>query len=376
MSDAVIFLAEMKYWLNLHDINLLSKNIMKKLIGSLLMSCLVVLSASAQESKGQTLETDPGLLTFRGEVRIDYQRDWQDSHVVKNNTGFEGKYVNIRVDGRIAEGLTYSWRQRLNKHHGDGSFFDATDWVYIDYRLGAWSFSGGKQVVAIGGWEYDRAPIDLYGCSVFWNNIPCYEIGASVAWHPTGSDKLMFQVCESPFFTPDNRDMYSYNLFWQGSHGLFSALYSVNMVEYRPGRFINYLALGNKFTLGNVSLELDLMNRGAAHQTFFLKDVSVMGELSWRPARRWNLFGKATYDVNHSGNDADACVMDGTELTMVGGGCEYFPLVTDRQALRLHLNCFYSWGRNANLGNVMQDKTVLLDLGIKWNIDLLRLARR
>lgn len=349
---------------------------MKKLIGSLLMSCLVVLSASAQESKGQTLETDPGLLTFRGEVRIDYQRDWQDSHVVKNNTGFEGKYVNIRVDGRIAEGLTYSWRQRLNKHHGDGSFFDATDWVYIDYRLGAWSFSGGKQVVAIGGWEYDRAPIDLYGCSVFWNNIPCYEIGASVSWHPTGRDKLMFQVCESPFFTPDNRDMYSYNLFWQGSHGLFSALYSVNMVEYRPGRFINYLALGNKFTLGNVSLELDLMNRGAAHQTFFLKDVSVMGELSWHPARRWNLFGKATYDVNHSGNDADACVMDGTELTMVGGECEYFPLVTDRQALRLHLNCFYSWGRNANLGNVMQDKTVLLDLGIKWNIDLLRLARR
>ncbi|MDE6369898.1 MAG: hypothetical protein K2K92_00230, partial [Duncaniella sp.] len=185
---------------------------MKKLIGSLLMSC-AVLSASAQESKGQTLETDPGLLTLRGEVRIDYQRDWQDSHVVKDNTGFEGKYVNIRIDGRIAEGLTYSWRQRLNKHHGDASFFDATDWVYLDYRLGAWSFSGGKQIVAIGGWEYERAPIDLYGCSVFWNNIPCYEIGASVAWHPTGRDKLMFQVCESPFFTSDNRDMYSYNLF-------------------------------------------------------------------------------------------------------------------------------------------------------------------
>lgn len=330
----------------------------------------------AQDNHGASVETDPGLMTLRGEVRLDYQRDMQDGNVVDGNSGFEGKYVNFRVDGRLAEGLTYSWRQRLNKHHEDGNFFDATDWIYLDYRLGKWSFSGGKQVVAIGGWEYDRAPIDLYGCSVFWNNIPCYEIGASVAWHPTGSDKLMVQVCESPFFTPDNRNMYIYNLFWQGSHGIFSALYSANMVEYLPGKYISYIALGNKLSVGRMGLELDLMNRAASGQTFMLKDVSVMGELSWRPTSRWTIFGKATYDVNHSGRDADFCVMNGTELTMAGAGCEFFPLITDRQSLRLHFNCFYSWGTNANSANVMQNKTLLIDLGVKWNMDFLRLAHR
>ena len=349
---------------------------MKKILSLLLgaVSCIPV--SFAHDSHGASLETDPGLMTLRGEVRLDYQRDMQDGHTVDGNSGFEGKYVNFRVDGRLAEGLTYSWRQRLNKHHEDASFFDATDWIYLDYRYGAWSFSAGKQVVAIGGWEYDRAPIDLYGCSVFWNNIPCYEVGGSVAWHPTGRDKLMLQVCESPFFTPDNRNMYSYNLFWQGSHGVFSALYSANMVEYLPGKYISYIALGNKLSLGQWGLELDLMNRAASHQTYLLKDVSVMGELSWRPTSRWTVFGKATYDVNHSGTGADYCVMDGTELTMAGAGCEFFPLLTDRQALRLHLNCFYSWGRNANSANVMQNKTMLIDLGVKWNMDFLRLARK
>ena len=335
-----------------------------------------VLASTAQDHHGATLETDPGLMTLRGEVRLDYQRDMQDGNTVDGNSGFEGKYVNFRVDGRLAKGLTYSWRQRLNKHHEDGNFFDATDWIDLDYRRGGWSFSGGKQVGAIGGWEYDRAPIDLYGCSVFWNNIPCYEIGASVAWHPTATDKLMVQVCESPFFTPDNRNMYSYNLFWQGSHGIFSALYSANMVEYLPGKYISYLALGNKLTVGKMGLELDLMNRASSHQTFMLKDVSVMGELSWRPCSRWTVFGKATYDVNHSGTAADYCVMNGTELTMAGAGCEFYPLLTDRQSLRLHFNCFYSWGTNANSANVMQNKTLLIDLGVKWNMDFLRLAGR
>lgn len=110
------------------------------------------------------------------DARLDYQRDWNDGHTVSDNTGFEGKYLVIRVDGNITGNLSYSWRQRLNKNHNDGSFFDATDWVYLNYDINRWSLSAGKQVVAIGGWEYDRAPIDLYGCSVFWNNIPCYQI--------------------------------------------------------------------------------------------------------------------------------------------------------------------------------------------------------
>ncbi|MDE6264060.1 MAG: OprO/OprP family phosphate-selective porin [Paramuribaculum sp.] len=319
--------------------------------------------------------SDNELVNLQAEVRLDYQRDWQDGTDIKDNSGFEGKYINFRVDGTITDGLTYSWRQRLNKPHKDSSFFDATDWIYLNYELGKWSIAGGKQIVAIGGWEYDRAPIDLYGCSVFWNNIPCYQIGGSVSLSPTSNDKFTFQFCESPFFTSENRNMYAYNLMWNCRHSFYEAIWSANLIEYAQGRYITYLALGNKFTANKVSLELDFMNRASSHQTFLFRDMSVMGEFSYIPSSKWKLFAKMTYDVNNTRSDADLSVLPGTELKMIGAGIEFYPLLKKRHSVRLHANAFYSWGKNAYAGDVMQNKTMLIDFGVKWRMNIFSFKR-
>lgn len=344
------------------------------LITSLLLAA-TALAAPAAETESATAEKQ-SIATLRLEARLDYQRDWLDGTTINSNSGFEGKFLNIRLDGNITDNLSYSWRHRFNRSVKDGNFFDATDWIYLQWNTGRWTIAGGKQVVAIGGWEYDRAPIDLYGCSVFWNNIPCYQIGASAAYGITGSDKLMFQFCESPFFSTANRNMYAYNLYWTGSHGIFSPIWSVNLLEYAPGRYINYIALGNKFSLGKVDIELDYMNRAASHQQFLGKDCSVMGEISWRPASRWRLHAKMTYDVNHTGTDADLLVLSGTELKMLGGGMEFYPFAKSIGTLRFHANAYYSWGRNANSADVMQNKTCVFDLGVKWNMNLLSIKRK
>lgn len=333
------------------------------------------LAAPAAETESATADHQ-SLATLRLEARLDYQRDWLDGHSIDANSGFEGKFINIRLDGNITDNLSYSWRHRFNRAVKDANFFDATDWVYLQWNTGRWTLAGGKQVVAIGGWEYDRAPIDLYGCSVFWNNIPCYQIGASAAYSITSTDKLMFQFCESPFFTPENRNLYGYNLYWTGSHGIFSPIWSVNLFEYAPGHFINYIALGNKFTVGKVSLELDLLNRAASHQKFLLRDCSVMGELSWAPASRWRLHAKMTYDVNNTTSAADRLVLPGTELKMIGAGAEFYPFAKSLGTLRFHANAYYSWGRNANTADVMQNKTCIFDLGVKWDMNLLSFKRK
>lgn len=64
-------------------------------------------------------------------------------------------------------------------------------------------------------------------------------------------------------------DMYAYNLMWIGAHGWFNTIYSVNMIEYQPDKFINYIALGHRLEFGKTALELDFMNRAADHQTYF-----------------------------------------------------------------------------------------------------------
>lgn len=322
-------------------------------------------------------ETQGELLNLNVRARADWQGTWYKSDMSNSESGFEGKYLMMRLDGEILPGFTYSWRQRFNKNVIDGHFFDATDWININYAVKGWHFSAGKQVVAIGGWEYDRNPVDLYATSVFWQNIPCFQFGVSASYDITPADNLLFQVSQSMWHSPGMRNIYGYNLLWTGHHGPLTTMWSANLTEYAKGRYISYLSLGNKVDYGPFCLELDLMNRAAAHQTFFFRDCSVIGELAYKtPDERWRLHAKMTYDVNKTHTPADLTVLPGTELTMAGGGVEFFPLKKKRSSLRLHAACYYSWGRNTNDADIMQSNTTFLSLGVSWDMNLLKLNRK
>lgn len=317
------------------------------------------------------------ILNLRMEVRADYMQEYQHADKIDPNSGFMGKYLNIRMDGTIAEGLSYSYRQRLNRPNKNASFFDSTDWITMTYSFGNWGLSAGKQVVAIGGYEYDGAPIDLYFCSEYWNNISCYQFGVSASYAPGGkNDTFTFQLCESPFrknvLNVNGKEMFAYNLMWTGNHGFFSSLYSVNMIEYMPGRFINYIALGNRFSVGDFVLELDLMNRAAAIKDFPGKDFSVMSELLWHATDRLDIFAKMTYDVNKAVSGGDLCVAPGTDIVRVGGGLEFYPLKKTRD-LRLHLNCCYTDGIATS--GVLRPFQTIWDCGVTWRMNLLKFKR-
>ena len=339
---------------------------MKKIICSLFL-LVSSLCATAQENKA---------INLLFETRLDYQREYLDGDAVKANSGFRGKYLNLMLFGTINEHWSYSYRQRLNKAHADQSFFDATDWIHITYRLNKnWAFNGGKQVVGIGGYEYDRAPIDLYFCSEYWNNIPCYQFGVSTTYTTnSGKDSFMAQFCESPF-NFKNEDLYAYNLMWYGTHGWYNSMWSVNAQEYAPGKFIYYLALGNEFRFGDATLLLDFMNRATDGHAFFFKDFSVMGELSYTIGKKFNVFGRMSYDVNKTHSTGDMCVMPGTELTRLGAGVEFYPLPEGNRNLRFHLAACHSFGKNGNPEGTMQDEQTFADMGVKLKLDILALTK-
>lgn len=318
------------------------------------------------------------LVELRLEARGDYQRDYVDGESQKDNCGFKGQYLNFVLSGDINEHFSYNYRQRLNKI-STTSFFEATDWLYLTYKpTEDMALSGGKQVVMIGGYEYDRAPIDLYYCSEFWNAVPCYAWGASVDYtFNHGRDNLLFQFCESPFRSfYKGSDMYAYDLLWTGKHGVWNALWSLNLVEWKQGRFINYIALGNEFKLNSkLCLQLDYMNRASSHQTFLFKDCSVMAELAYRPTDKLNIFGKYTYDVNRSGTECDLLVHDGTELHSVGLGMEYYP-IRKKMDIRLHANYSYAWGSNTNPDGMMLDKQSYISVGATWRMNVLNWRKK
>lgn len=344
----------------------------------LLLGIAVPAVVTAQEAAEPRLqdhspEIQSEFLRLDVEARVDYGHVSYDGHTSDSQTGFDGRYILLRADGRIADGWTYSWRQRFNKNYEN---FKGTDWLYVDYTYRRWNFNGGKEVVAIGGYEYDRVPTDVYGYSVFWSNIACFQYGASVGYAVSQRDRLTVQVSQSPFATDDRRNMYGYNLMWNGSHGWFEALWSVNLLEYAPKHYISYISLGSRFTLGKMCLELDLMNRAASHQAFWVKDCSVVADLGYRPTPSWRIFGKYTYDVNRTGTDADLVVLPGTELNMAGGGIEFYPLATRRSRLRVHACCFYSWGSNASPDALMKHNTVYATAGLTWDMNFLNIKRK
>lgn len=341
---------------------------MKKLILTLIFTASSLLLSAQDE-----------LMTLRIEARVDYMQEYQGDHKINGSSGFKGRYLNIRMDGKLGEGFTYSYRQRLNKPNKDASFFDATDWLTLTYTRSKWSFSAGKQVVAIGGYEYDRAPIDLYFCSEYWNNIACYQLGASASYSISeGKDRFTFQFCESPFrhnaLNADNKEMYAYNLMWNGSHGIFNSIYTVNMIEYMPGHFINYIALGNRFDLGKIAVELDVMNRAVSFGNFFGKDMSFMADISWKPVERLNVFAHLSHDFNNSGETGDLCVAPGIQITRAGAGIEFFPLKKSDN-LRLHLNGCYTFGKTTDSG-VLRPKQTIIDAGVTWKMNMLNIKRR
>lgn len=334
------------------------------------MAAAATIPALAQNEEKTTL------FSLSTDVRIDWQHASRDGDTDDSNTGFRGKYIILRADGSIVNGLTYSWRQRFNKSTFDSSFFDSTDWIYLNYAVNNWNFTAGKQIVSIGGWEYDAYPVNIFGGSVFWNNIACYQLGVAAGLDVTSRDRLTAQVVQSPFWTSENRNMYAYNLMWSGQHGFFKALYSANLIEYAKGRYISYLMLGNRFTFGPVNIDIDLMNRASSGQTFFFKDCSVVGEVGVNIGRRWNVKGKVSYDVNKTDKASDLLILPGTELTMAGGSVEFYPLLKDKTDLRLHAGVYYSWGNNANTADLMQNKTLFVSTGITWHMNFLNLKRK
>ena len=184
---------------------------MKRIIGMLcLLFCVIDLFSQEEQ-----------FLEMQAEARVDYQREYVDGKMMKSNSGFEGTYFYLHLAGKINKDFSYSFCQRLNTEHGE-SFWDATNHLYLTYTFSNWNLSLGKQVLAVGGYEYDRSPIDVYFGSEFWNTFPCYLWGMNMIYEwSEGENSLQLQVCESPFRLEDE-DMYAYSLMWCGSFGRFT----------------------------------------------------------------------------------------------------------------------------------------------------------
>ena len=357
----------------------LSQNLqpMRKALLITMLGLFTFLQAFSQD--GKPLVTLDNLhLNTRADFTCDYNFG-NDTVEPSFAHGFAGKYLVVALDGTIGSKFSYHLRQRLNTPNIGfaNTFFQGTDWAYLNWNFTDNFFlSAGKQVVAIGGWEYDTNPIDIYYGTEFWNRVCCYEMGMSLNYKDnSGKNHFLLQMCNSPFINSAMQSIYAYNLMWYGNFGIFKTAYSVNMIEYEQGKFINYISLGNKLQFNGVEMYLDLTNRASFEQErFFGQDITAIYGIGVDIGKKWIVFAKAGYDFNqaqlpntddHTQEAYDQYVVPGKKVDFESLGFEYYPM-GDR-SLRLHLCGSHT--------SVDGESKFQANLGLTWKVDLLHLKK-
>ena len=300
--------------------------------------------------------------------------------------GFGGDGIYLNSDGKISKHFTYSLAQRFFAPHGeDVSVFDNTDWLTLTYDVAGFSFTGGKDILMVGSYEYDAYDIDSYFDmnSMFYNSFACYQWGAKAMWtNPSETTSFAFQVTNSPFvYTPKEENMYSYNFGWYGAWEWYESIWTANLMEYEPGSFVKMLALGNMFYIGDFSLGVDFLMRGDKVKQMF-NDTTLNIMPSYNIGEAVRLFGKfgweqtaepLSYDFWGEYLDYDdmiaanaeseylmpAYLIAGEDYLYYGAGVEYFPL-KENKSVRLHA----VWSSN----NYTHRHAI--NIGLTWKFDI------
>ena len=243
------------------------------------------------------------------------------SFTVANHWLAAGGWVEDFAPFEMFQGLGYS---------------DTTNWLdylSVDYSLGSWTFTLGKDCMLTGGHEYDDWDWDVYPvlASPVWNGLSPYQWGGKVAWTtPSEQSTVSLQMTTSPFGEhPFSSGLWTWSAQWSGEYGWASPLWSATVLS-REGAGPDYLiSLGNQFLFGDWTVTLDWSNCCAVDydNSCMIKGSTLHGRVDWAASETLGLsFRGNLVNGKGFGNWSNAGLI-----------CEYTP----SESLRLHALAAY-----------------------------------
>lgn len=325
---------------------------------------------------------------FFSELKLEARADAQ---FTDDNFGLNGKYLNFHMGGNLTDKFSYYVRQRFVANDGNVKFFDNTDFLYLNYKLNNnWQFRGGKDALAVGGFEYDARPINVYMPAYYWDNFYCFQLGASATWSSNdGHHKLMGQVAASPYcytgspYTNGKADRLSYNLLWMGSFEHVNTLWSVNAFSYANAgvghNVMGNIALGTQVVYPRWNGYLDVIFR-TQEFLFDVLDFSVVSRFNYDLGKGFTAFAKGGYERNEGANDylgvtflpMDIMAIPSSDYCFYGLGCEYRP--ESCKDVRLH--AYVAQFNRQYFNNTPDEKNFCFNFGLTWDMNFLKFANR
>ena len=276
---------------------------------------------------------------------------------------FCGDGIYLDINGKISPSFSYSMNQTIaSRYVDDISGFNGTNWLKLTYEIGDFAISAGKDAILVGSFEYDTEDIDSYYefNSMFYNMIYCWQWGASAAYYPSDSHEIIRQAANSPF-SYGEPNLFAYAAAWRGYWDCFESYWTANLWQYSKGEYVKSINFGNRFYLGDFTVDLEYMTRAQAIKGLFTNDFTTLIS----PSYEWNwgrAFGKFCFE--HTGENLPyELAYDVGNYMLYGAGLELFPL-KENKSLRAHAVWVAdNYGKNT------------LNIGLTWIIDITGAAK-
>jgi len=262
--------------------------------------------------------------------------------------GFGGERLSARMSGSIGNRFFYAVYQNFHKAPTKENPLAATDWAQITWQPNEhWAITGGKQMTVIGGFEYYSRAVDILYASQWWDNASVFKPGLTGQYiYKSGEGIVAAEVSASPYGNISDR-LYAYSLYWNGgSIGCWTPIWSTNLFQYADKGYVHYVVIGNRFNLGPVTVELDLLHGADTRNYTLFKDWTAIGYARWDVCKMFTLFTKCTYDKTPEDAPYTPIALMGADTYKLGGGFELFPL-KERRNVRLH--AFYYRHEQGNI---------------------------
>ncbi len=350
---------------------------MKRLIVLITAATLCGLAASAQEVSS---DSENGV-EISAVARFDANPYFPLAKGGETDFGFGNTSVYTFIDGTFGRGWSYSvsnhwlgvsWYKSAPEEkmtplysaswHSDSASW--LDWATIGYTLetehaGSWTFSMGKDMMAIGLCELEANDVDSHFdlSSFFWNGAPLeledgtwfgtgmqvYQWGGSIDWtSPNEEIALRLQMSSSPYSArPYEDSKMAFGLMYSQQKEIWTGRASVNAVSGYEGwdeegtpfgtSWWRFYTIGESFEYEGFSGNLDAMMRGTSWRSP-AQEALVTAKLQYDFGDRASIFVKGGWEMFGNIRETESEVLH----TGFGGlGAHWYPL-KDSQALRIH----------------------------------------
>lgn len=324
-----------------------------------------------------------------------------------DEAAFKLNRVRLEILGTFSDRFSYHFRQSFNKYSNPYSLDNLSS--SVEYALVKWDMSRrfaltvGKQVIALGGYEYYVNAIKVREFSDFNNNINCYQAGVTGTLNLSPTQELVLQVLNNR--SGSDEDVYSFGLPEQVEkakipilstvnwNGLFfdrqlELRYAASWGQLADKKNLYYLTAGNILKTGPITAYVDLMySREGLDSKGILSNLTdpekftpvtaqnasyftVIADFDYRLHPNWNIYVKGAYETSSIYKSNGFFEKGLYRRTWNAQACvEYFPMKNSELLIFLHF--LYKGnqltGHSRAIGAVSPD-TQRISLGLVYSI--------